>query len=101
MSELFPDPDTRVTQVIVPRGMSASIGTTVLSRTRKTDRRAFTAIFLHGDMLHLLFNMMGIYQLAPAVEEVYGRSRMVVIFILAGAIGFVVSNSTLPERCMP
>jgi rhomboid protease GluP len=52
----------------------------------------FTAIYLHGSILHILFNVLWIRQLGPAVEELYGPARMMVIFTVAGAAGFVVSN---------
>jgi rhomboid protease GluP len=52
----------------------------------------FTAIYLHGSLLHIVFNLLWINQLAPAVEGVYGRSRLIVIFTVAGVLGFVVSN---------
>lgn len=52
----------------------------------------FTAIYLHGSLLHILFNLLWIHQLAPAVEGVYGRSRLIVIFTVAGVLGFVASN---------
>jgi rhomboid protease GluP len=51
-----------------------------------------TAIYLHGGLLHIIFNVLWIRQLGPAVEELYGPSRMVVIFTLSGAIGFLASN---------
>jgi rhomboid protease GluP len=51
-----------------------------------------TAIYLHASVLHLLFNMLWVNQLAPAVEELYGRSRLILIFTAAGVAGFVVSN---------
>jgi len=51
-----------------------------------------TAIYLHGGVLHILFNVMWIRQLGPAVEELYGPSRLVVIFTVAGVAGFVASN---------
>lgn len=51
-----------------------------------------TAIYLHGGLLHLLFNVLWIRQLGPAVEELYGPSRLVVIFTVAGVAGFVASN---------
>ncbi len=51
-----------------------------------------TAIYLHGSLLHILFNLLWINQLAPAVEELYGRSRLILIFTAAGVLGFVVSN---------
>jgi rhomboid protease GluP len=52
-----------------------------------------TAIYLHGGALHLLFNLLWIRQLAPAVEEIYGRSRLVLVFTAAGVLGFVASNA--------
>ena len=51
-----------------------------------------TAIYLHGGVLHILFNVMWIRQLGPAVEDLYGPSRFVVIFTVAGVAGFVASN---------
>lgn len=54
-----------------------------------------TAIYLHGSLLHILFNVLWIRQLGPAVEEVYGTSRFFVIFTVAGVVGFVVSNTLL------
>jgi rhomboid protease GluP len=51
-----------------------------------------TAIYLHGSLLHILFNVLWINQLAPPVEELFGRSRLILIFTAAGALGFVVSN---------
>lgn len=51
-----------------------------------------TAIYLHGSLLHILFNVLWIRQLGPAVEELYGRARLVVIFTVSGVAGFVVSN---------
>jgi len=44
----------------------------------------FTAIYLHGGLLHILFNVLWIRQLGPAVEEIYGPARLVVIFTVSG-----------------
>ncbi len=52
-----------------------------------------TAIYLHGGVLHILFNVLWIRQLGPEVEKLYGPARLVVIFTVSGAAGFVVSNS--------
>ena len=51
-----------------------------------------TAIYLHGGLLHLLFNLLWVRQLAPEVEELFGRARLMVIFTAGGVLGFVVSN---------
>jgi rhomboid protease GluP len=52
----------------------------------------FTAIYLHGSILHILFNVLWIRQLGPAVEQLFGPARLMVIFTVAGAVGFLVSN---------
>jgi rhomboid protease GluP len=52
----------------------------------------FTAIYLHGGLLHILFNVLWIRQLGPAVEELYGPGRLVVIFTVSGVVGFLASN---------
>jgi rhomboid protease GluP len=52
----------------------------------------FTAIYLHGGLLHILFNVLWIRQLGPAVEELYGPSRLIIVFTVAGAAGFLASN---------
>ncbi len=52
----------------------------------------FTAIYLHGGLLHLFFNMMSIRNLGPALSEIYGPARLFILFSLTGAAGFLVSN---------
>ena len=51
-----------------------------------------TAIYLHGSLLHIVFNLLWVRQLAPAVEEIFGPARLVVIFTVSGVAGFVLSN---------
>lgn len=51
-----------------------------------------TAIYLHGGLLHIFFNLMWIRSLGPVVEEAYGPARGFVIFNVAGAAGFLLSN---------
>jgi len=51
-----------------------------------------TAIYLHGGLLHILFNLLWIRQLGPAVEDIYGSARMIVIFTVAGGVGFLLSD---------
>jgi rhomboid protease GluP len=47
-----------------------------------------TAMYLHGDLLHILFNVLWIRQLGPAVEEAFGPARFFIVFTVAGAAGF-------------
>jgi rhomboid protease GluP len=51
-----------------------------------------SAGWLHGGLLHIVFNMLTVRQLAPAVAELYGASRMVIIYVVAGAVGFALSS---------
>ena len=52
----------------------------------------FTAIYLHGSLLHIVFNVMWIRNLGPSVTEVFGPARAFALFNLGGAFGFLVSN---------
>jgi rhomboid protease GluP len=52
----------------------------------------FTAIYLHGSLPHIVFNMLFIRILGPEVEELYGPARLVVIFTVSGAAGFLLST---------
>lgn len=50
-----------------------------------------SASFLHGGILHILFNMMAFYQLGPFILREFGFHRFINLFIIAGACGFAVS----------
>lgn len=45
-----------------------------------------SAAWLHAGILHILFNMIAVRQIAPSIAEMYGPARMVIIYT-AGAIG--------------
>jgi rhomboid protease GluP len=51
-----------------------------------------SAGWLHGGALHILFNMMWVRQLGPAVADIYGAARMVIIYTVACAAGFFLSS---------
>jgi rhomboid protease GluP len=53
--------------------------------------RLITAMFLHGGLLHIGFNMMALMQFGPALEEVYGSPRFLFVYVVTGAFGFLVS----------
>lgn len=52
-----------------------------------------TAIYLHGGILHILFNVLWIRSLAPEVQRTYGAGRFFIIFTLAGMFGFILSDA--------
>lgn len=51
-----------------------------------------TAIYLHGGVLHILFNMLWLRQLGYMLEKLFGTSRSFLIFTLSGILGFYVSD---------
>jgi len=51
-----------------------------------------SASWLHGNLLHIFFNMYWIRMLAPPVGDLYGPGRMVIIYTAAGIAGFVLSS---------
>jgi rhomboid protease GluP len=51
-----------------------------------------SAGWLHGGVLHILFNMMWVRQLAPATADIYGPGRMIIIYTVAGVAGFALSS---------
>ncbi|HTP68191.1 MAG TPA: rhomboid family intramembrane serine protease [Dongiaceae bacterium] len=53
--------------------------------------RLVTAMFLHGGLIHIGFNMMVLLDIGPVVEELYGSSRYLFIYVLTGAAGFALS----------
>jgi len=63
-----------------------------------------SASWLHGSVLHIVFNMLSVRNLGPAVSEFYGGARTVIIYFVAGAAGFLASSfagaylTFLPDR---
>jgi membrane associated rhomboid family serine protease len=58
--------------------------------------RLFTALFLHGGLLHLGFNVFALYVLGPPLERSIGTIRFVVCYLISGlASGAGVMGLTL------
>jgi rhomboid protease GluP len=51
-----------------------------------------SASWLHGSLLHILFNMMWVRQLGPVTADVVGPARTVIIYTIAGICGFFLSS---------
>jgi rhomboid protease GluP len=51
-----------------------------------------SASWLHGGVLHILFNMLWVRQLGPATVDVIGPARTVIIYTVAGVCGFLLSS---------
>jgi membrane associated rhomboid family serine protease len=50
-----------------------------------------SASYLHGGILHIVFNMLALRQISPLVIREYGTHRMTIIYTLSGVCGFLVS----------
>ena len=53
--------------------------------------RLVTAMFLHGGLIHIGFNIMVLMDIGPVVEEVYGSPRYLFLYVATGAAGFMLS----------
>ncbi len=49
--------------------------------------RLITYQFLHGSMLHILFNMLGLFFLGPTLERHWGSKRFLIFYLSCGAAG--------------
>ena len=50
-----------------------------------------SANYLHGSILHILFNMMALRQIGPLIIQEYGSYRMFSIYTISGVGGYIVS----------
>lgn len=96
------------TLIIDPRGIGMN-GLSILSPSRRSILifgasgaypffaygrwwTVLSAAWLHGNLLHIVFNMLWIRQLAPAASELYGTARTVIIYTVASIAGFFLSS---------
>ncbi len=59
--------------------------------------RLITAGFLHGGTLHILMNMWVLFDLGTQVEEMYGTSRFLTIYLISNITGFIASMYLIPR----
>jgi len=59
--------------------------------------RLFTACFLHFGIIHIGFNMYVLYQVGMTTEFLYGRAKYLLIYLLAGVGGNIVSLYVHPD----
>jgi membrane associated rhomboid family serine protease len=50
-----------------------------------------SANYLHGGALHIFFNMLAFYQIAPLITRLFGPYRFFAIYTISGVGGFAVS----------
>ncbi|MCJ8209101.1 rhomboid family intramembrane serine protease [Mucilaginibacter sp. RS28] len=53
--------------------------------------RLLTSIFLHGGLMHLLFNMYGLLFVSAFLEPVLGKAKFIIAYILCGLLASLAS----------
>jgi len=53
--------------------------------------RLVTPVFLHADLLHIGVNMYSLWALGPAVERFFGQARFLIVYLLSGICGVLLS----------
>lgn len=53
--------------------------------------RLFTCMFLHIGLLHLLCNMYSLHIIGREIENLYGKTKFLIIYILSGICGSILS----------
>jgi rhomboid protease GluP len=66
-------------------------GGNFLPATREQPWRLFTAMFLHGGLIHLALNMWALWDVGRLVERFYGNTQMILIYLICGLAGSLCS----------
>ena len=62
--------------------------------------RLLTPLFLHGDFLHIGFNMYALYFLGRELERFYGHWRFLLLYLLGGFTGALASYLLTPNASL-
>ncbi|WP_428389418.1 rhomboid family intramembrane serine protease [Mucisphaera sp.] len=54
--------------------------------------RLFTYQFLHADLFHILFNMIGLFFFGPLLEQTLGSRRFLAFYLLCGVSGAIIAS---------
>jgi len=53
--------------------------------------RLLTSVFVHFGLVHLMFNMLALFQIGRLAERLYGSGRFLALYLFAGVAGSIVS----------
>lgn len=59
--------------------------------------RLITAMFIHGDLIHLFSNMFGLFLFGVFVESFFSRKDFLLIYFVSGLLGNIFSLFLLPS----
>ncbi|MFN2616508.1 MAG: rhomboid family intramembrane serine protease [Thermoleophilaceae bacterium] len=86
-------------------GASARVPDNVPSRLTKGDPSwwvtAFTAMFMHGGLLHLAGNMLFLWIFGNNIEDSMGRPRFVLFYLLGGLAALAAQVAVGPNAAVP
>jgi hypothetical protein len=51
-----------------------------------------THMFMHGSIMHIVFNMLTLYSFGPVLEQVLGQKKFIILYFAAGLGGFALYN---------
>ncbi|TDX84672.1 rhomboid family intramembrane serine protease [Epilithonimonas xixisoli] len=51
-----------------------------------------THMFMHGGLMHIVFNMFTLYSFGPVLEQVLGQKKFIILYFAAGLGGFALYN---------
>jgi rhomboid protease GluP len=54
--------------------------------------RISTAMFLHAGLMHIAFNLFALMQVGPFVEQIFGKGRMLFLYMVTGIIANIGSE---------
>jgi rhomboid protease GluP len=60
--------------------------------------RLITAMFLHGGIMHIAFNMYALYSLGNLIENIYGKWKYLFIYFVAGILSTTTSYLFSPNN---
>ncbi len=62
---------------------------------------AFVSMFLHGGLVHLLFNMWSLWIFGNNVEEAFGHFRYAILYLAGGLFATLAFVMTNPDSTVP
>jgi membrane associated rhomboid family serine protease len=63
--------------------------------------RHLSHMFLHGDVFHLLGNLMTMWVFLPSLEAAFGRFRFLVLYVMSGIAGGLMHWAVQPNSSIP
>ena len=96
--------------VVDPEGVSKRFGLNLLAPSLESSLRfgasgamplwqagrwwtVLSAGWLHGSLIHIAFNLSWLRVLAPGVAELYGSSRMIILYTVSSAFAFLLTST--------